>query len=120
MKKLFSAALIFNLVVEWIAAAVLIGAPETLFPDGHPVGIDWARNYGFAALAIGTAALWVWPHRGDMKASGTILGILLTFHISISVAMAVAGNMLEALVLHSLMAVMFIYLYTQRAKWCTA
>ena len=119
MKIFFTVVLILNLVIEAFAAFVLIGSPETMFPEGQVAAVMWARNYGFAALAVGTTVFWIWPHREDFNVVGTVLGILLTFQIAISVALGISGAMMGGMILHSIMAVLCIFLYTQRSKWCT-
>lgn len=120
VKKLFSGALIANLLVEGLAALVLIGAPQSVSFGGQAQEIMWARIYGFAALGMGSTVFWVWPNRGDFKAAGTALGILLTFHICITVALAVSGTLLAGAILHGFMSVLFVALYIRRSDWCTA
>lgn len=118
MKNLFIGVLIANLLIEWFAAFVLISAPESLFAGASAEGALWARNYGFAALAVGSAVIWTWPSRDNIKAVGSVLGILLTFHSCIFLALATSGTQLGGTIAHAVMAVLCISLYTQRSNWC--
>jgi hypothetical protein len=54
-----------------------------------------------------------------LAAVESLLGILLTFHALISVSFAIQGNQEVPVVIHAVMAVLAIYCYSQRAKWCT-
>ena len=98
MKRFFIGVLVLNLLAEGLAAFFLITAPENLFAEGQLEGVIWARNYGFAALAIASTVFWVWPSRDNSKAVGTVLGILLTFHIGLSSSLAIAGDQILAVV----------------------
>lgn len=120
MKNFFTGVLILNLLIEGMAALTLIGAPQTLFAEGQVVAAMWARNYGFAALAVGSTVFWMWPHRDAYKVVSAVLGILLTFHISIFVALATSGEPQIGTIIHAVMSVLCVFLYTQRARWCTA
>lgn len=115
MKRLYSGALILNLIVEGLAALLLIAAPQSVAANGQ---VLWARIYGFAALGIGSIVFWAWPNRDDVRAAGTALGTLLTFHISITAGLAVSGEMLPGAVLHGFMSVLFVGLYLRRRDWC--
>lgn len=119
MKNLYTGALILNLLVEGLAALVLIGVPQSVVVNGQVQEVLWARIYGFAALGIGSTVFWAWPNRGDFKSAGTALGILLTFHISITLGLAVSGELLAGAILHALMSVLFVALYLRRSDWCT-
>ncbi len=119
MKRFFIGVLILNLLAEGLAAFFLITAPENLFAEGQLEGVLWARMYGFAALAVASAVFWVWPNRDNSKAVGTVLGVLLTFHFGLSIALAIAGDQILATIIHAIIAVLFLVLYTQRSKWCT-
>ena len=118
MKNFFTGFLIVNLLVEAVAALTLIGAPGTMFAASQVDAITWARTYGFAALAIGSTLFWVWPYRGDIKVTGAVLGLLLTFHTSISVSMSLPGGQTGPVVLHGILAALCAVLFTQRSKWC--
>lgn len=118
MKKLYSAVLVANLLIEAVGAAALFAAPGMLVDAENASALMWARNYGFVALAVGSAVFWTWPHRDSFQAAGAVLGILLSFHIAISVALAIAGELFVDVVLHGAFAVVCVYLFTQRSKWC--
>ncbi len=78
MKILFMIVLVLNLLTEAMAATFLIGGPEGVSAAGQ--GGMWSMHYGFAALAIASASLWIWPYRNEIKAVTALLGVLLTFH----------------------------------------
>jgi len=59
MKKLYSAILIANLLIEGVGAFVLFAVPEFLVDVGNASAVLWAWNYGFVALAVGSAVFWV-------------------------------------------------------------
>ena len=119
MKRLFTTYLVMNLLLETLAAVTLIGGAMGLFSVGGFEAGMWAMNYGFASLAMASAVFWVWPHRSTHAAVETVLGILLTFHALISVAFAIQGNQELPVVIHAVMAVLAIYFYLQRTKWCS-
>lgn len=108
-----------HLLLETLAAITLIGGAMGLFAVGGFEAGMWALNYGFAAIAVASAVFWVWPHRSTHAAVELVLGIILTFHVLISVSFAIQGNQEAAVVVHAVMAILAIYLYSQRAKWCS-
>ena len=120
MKKIFAGFLVFNLLLEGLAAAFLISGPQGILSDAHsPDGILWAANYGFAAIAIASAIFWIWPARDNRQAVGAVLGILLMFHTMVFVSLAIQGNQIPAIVVHGVMAALAIFLYSQRSKFTT-
>ena len=119
MNRLFTTYLILNFILETLAAITLIGGTLGFFSVGGFEAGMWALNYGFAAIAIASAIFWVWPHRSTLAAVESVLGILLTFHALISVSFAIQGNQEVPVVVHAVMAVLAIYCYSQRAKWCS-
>lgn len=118
MKKLFTSVMVLNLLIEWFAAATLIGAPETMFAAGDVVAAMWARIYGFAAFAIGSAVLWTWKYRNDLEAVSVVLGILCTFHVSVLTALATSEGQAAGTIIHAVMSVLFVVLYASRNRWC--
>jgi len=119
MKVFFICVLILNLLLEGLAAASLIGGPQGIFAEVQPDGGMWAMNYGFAALAIASAVLWIWPNRENRQAVGSVLGILLTFHTFLFISLSIPGNQVPGMVAHGVMAVLCLILFTQRSRWCT-
>lgn len=119
MNRLFTTYLVLNLILETLAAVTLIGGAMEFFSVGGFEAGMWALNFGFAAIAIASAIFWVWPHRSTNGAVESVLGILLTFHLLISVSFAIQGNQEVPVVIHAVMAVLAIYCYSQRAKWCS-
>ncbi len=118
MKKLYSAVLIANLLIEGIGASALLMAPEFLVDTGNASAMLWAWNYGFVALGVGSAVFWAWPHRDSFAAVGAVLGILLSFHLAIAIALLIKDALFVDVVLHSAFAVVCLYLFIQRSKWC--
>ena len=120
MKKVYSAALIANLLIEGVGAFALFAAPEFLADAGNASAVLRSWNYGFLALAVGSAVFWTWPHRDSFTAAGAVLGILFSFHLAIAVALAIAGELFVDVILHGAFAVLCLYLFTHRLKWCLA
>lgn len=118
MRKLFITYLVLNLALEGIAAVTLIGAGLGLFTIAQLESGMWSMNYGFAAIAIASALFWVWPHRSKREVVGPVLGILLAFHGFVSVSFAIQGSHMPSIVVHGIMAVLGIFLYTRRSAWC--
>ena len=118
MKNFFTGYLVLNFILEGLAAITLIGATLGLFSIEQLESGTWSMNYGFAAIAIASAILWVWPHRARREAVGPVLGILLSFHTLVFVSFAIQGNQVQPTIVHGVMAVLAIYLYSQRSKWC--
>lgn len=120
MKTLFTVFLILNLLAETLAATSLIGGPQGLPALGQVTGGMWAMNYGFAVIAIASAIFWIWPQRTNLNAVTPVLGMLLTFHISVFVALALAGDQFAGTIIHGVLAPLSVFLFTQRRKWCVA
>ena len=118
MKKVYSAVLIANLLIESVGASALFAAPEFLVDTDNASAMLWAWNYAFVALAVGSAVFWTWPHRDSFTAAGAVLGILFSFHLAIAVALAIADELFVDVVLHGLFALLCLYLFTQRMRWC--
>ena len=70
------------------------------------------------ALGVGSAVFWTWPHRDSFAAAGAVLGILFSFHLAIAVALAIADELFADVVLHGAFAVLCLYLFAQRSRWC--
>lgn len=119
MKYLFTTYLALNLVLESIAAVTLLGAGLGLFVIPGFESSMWSMNYGFAAIALASAIFWVWPHRTKRDAVAPVLGILLAFHALVSASFAVQGVQVPSIVVHGIMALLGIFLYTRRSDWCT-
>jgi len=116
MKILFIVVLVVNLLTELLAATTLIGGPEGIAAAGK--GGMWSMHYGFAVLAIASASLWIWPYRGNLKAVTAVLGVLSTFHTGLFISLTLAGDQQVGQIIHGVMAVLCIVLFTQRARWC--
>ena len=120
MKKLYSAVLIANLLIEGVGASALFAAPDFLVDASNESAMLWAWNYAFVALAVGSAVFWAWPHRDSFTAAGAVLGILFSFHLAIAMALAIADELFVDVVLHGVFALLCLYLFTQRLRWCRA
>jgi len=118
MRILFTTFLVLNLILEGIAAVTLVGAGLGLFTIAQFESGMWSMNYGFAAIAIASALFWVWPHRSKREVVGPVLGILLAFHALVSVSFAIQGDQIPSIVVHGIMALLGILLYTRRSAWC--
>ena len=118
MKIFFTVFLVLNLLFEGMAAVFLIGGPGGIRADVMPETGMWAMNYGFAAFAIASAIVWMWPYRTDLGAVSVGLGVLMTFHIALSISLHIPGNQMGPAILHTVMAIMAVVLYSQRRKWC--
>jgi len=118
MRKLYSAVLVANLLIEVVGASVLLTAPDFLVDADNSSALLWSWNYGFVALAVGSAVFWAWPHRDSFAAAGIALGLLFSFHLAIAVALAIADALFGDVVLHSAFAILCLYLFTQRSRWC--
>ena len=118
MKKAYTAILIANLLIEGVGASALFFASELLVDTGNASAMLWSWNYGFVALAIGSTAFWAWPYRDSYAATGVVLGVLFSFHLAIAVALAIADELFIDVVLHGAFAVLCLYLFVHRSKWC--
>lgn len=117
MKTLFSIVLVLSFLAEALAATTLIGGPGGVAAAG--TGGQWSMHYGFAALAIASASLWLWPYRADRRAVTAMLGTLMTFHTGVLLSLVLAGDQQAGVVIHSVLSLSCIVLFTQRSRWCT-
>ena len=118
MKVLLIVMLTLNLVTELLAATSLIGGPDGLAAAGK--GGMWSMHYGFAALAIASASLWVWPYRTHLPTLTAVVGILTTFHIGLVVSLAAAGDQNAGMIIHAVHATLCVVLFLKRRTLCTA
>ena len=116
MRVLFAVLLMAHLLMETMAAIGLIGGPGGISAAGQ--GEQWSMHYGFAALAMASVSLWVWPRRNDPAAVAVVLGLLLTFHVGLTLSLAVAGDQMGGMIAHAVLAAISLVLITQRAKVC--
>ena len=63
----FNTLLILSFLMELMAAIALITGPGGFSAAGQ--GELWSLHYGFAALAIASFSVWVWPQRHRMMIS---------------------------------------------------
>ena len=117
MKLCFTILLVLNLLTELLASTTLIGGADGIAAAGR--GGLWSMHYGFAALAIGSASLWLWPYRSNRKAVTAVLGMLMTFHSGLFISLTLAGDQPAGVVIHGVLSVLCIGMFTQRSKWCT-
>ena len=116
MKILFNVVLILSFLFEAYASASLIAGPEGFAAAGS--GNQWSMHYGFAALAIASISLWVWPYRTNLPLVTFALGVLFTFHTGLSISLHLAGDQQAGMIIHSVLSVLCLVLLTQRSKWC--
>lgn len=115
MRALFAVLLIAHLLMEAMAAVALIGGPEGISAAGQ--GAQWSMHYGFAALAMASISVWVWPRRNDLAAVTVALGVLLTFHVGLTLSLAVAGDQVGGMIGHAVLAAISLVLITQRTRF---
>ena len=118
MKILLIVTLVLNFLFEGPVGVFLVLSPEASLPGGSAEELFWVRNYGVAAMAIASMALWAWPARTDFRAMGVALGYLMGFHIALAIALFTSGIQPGGAIIHSVLAVLFVVLYFQRARWC--
>lgn len=118
MKIVFSIFLVLNFLVEAMAAVSLLTGPQGIAAAG--TGGQWSMHYGFAAIAIASAGWWLWPYRSNRMAVTAVLGMLMTFHVGLFTSLSLAGDQKLGVIIHAVMSVLSIGLFTQRARWCTA
>jgi hypothetical protein len=75
-------------------------------------------HYGFAAAAIASASLWLWPVRTDRRAVTAVLGILMVFHAGIFVSLTTAGDQQAGMIIHAVLTALCVVLMTFRSRWC--
>lgn len=118
MKKLLTAMLVANFLIEGPVGLTLIFSPENFLPAGQIDGVLWARNYGVAALAIASLVFWIWPSRDDYRTLGVALGFLMFFHWTLMAGLLTSGGQAVGAVLHFILAILCTLLYFKRASWC--
>ena len=118
MKLFFTIVLMLNLLIEGMAAYTLIGGPQGIAAAG--TGGQWSMHYGFAAIAIASAGLWLWPYRSNRTAVTAVLGMLMTFHVGLFTSLSIAGDQQVGVITHAVMSLLCVGLFTQRSKWCPA
>ena len=112
MKILWNVVIILSGLTELLAAATLIGGPEGVSAAGS--GNMWSMHYGFAALAIASLSIWIWPRRHQAEAIAVALGVLLTFHTGLFVSLTLAGDQPVGMVLHGILAVLSLVVFFNR------
>jgi len=118
MNILLNLLLILNALTEGLAAAGLIGGPDGISAAG--AGQMWSMHYGFAALAIASISIWVWPHRHQLQPITIALGTLLVFHTGLCASLALAGDQAAGMAAHGLLAIMCVILFVQRRAFAEA
>lgn len=119
MKGFFTGILVLNLLIEGMAAVSLLAGAEGVMAQSRPDHGMWPMNYGFAALAIATMVLWIWPYRDNYAAVSTALGFLMTFHTGLFISLLLSGEQMVGMVLHGIMAVLCVFAFVQRSRWCS-
>ncbi|MDA1073598.1 MAG: hypothetical protein O3A63_02390 [Proteobacteria bacterium] len=115
MKIVLGVALIASALTEFLAAAALIGGPAGIQAAG--MGELWSMHYGFAVLAIASISIWIWPHRYDRKTVTPALLTLMVFHIGLCLSLMLAGDQAVGMIIHGILALLFITLLVKRASF---
>ncbi|MEM7003188.1 MAG: hypothetical protein AAF529_20540 [Pseudomonadota bacterium] len=112
MKILWQTLIVVSALAELMAAVTLIGGPGGITAAGS--GSQWSMHYGFAALAVASLSLWVWPRRTNADAVHVALGVLTTFHVGVFLSLTLAGDQAFGMLLHGVLSVMCIVLVAGR------
>ena len=112
MKILWNIVIVLSGLTELLAATTLIGGPEGVTAAGS--GNMWSMHYGFAALAIASLSVWIWPRRHVADAVVVALGVLITFHTGLLISLTLAGDQPVGMVLHGLLAVLSAVVFIRR------
>ena len=112
MKILWNVVIILSGLTELMAAATLIGGPGGVSAAGS--GNMWSMHYGFAALAIASLSVWIWPRRHEVEAIAVALGVLITFHTGLLISLTLAGDQPVGMILHGVLAVLSLTVFFNR------
>lgn len=118
MKILLMVTLVLHLLMEVLAGAALIGGPEGISNAG--AGNMWSMHYGFAALALASISIWVWPKRTDLGVLTVGLSILLVFHYGLTLSLYLAGDQMGGMIGHAVLAILCSVLFVSRSRLTTA
>ena len=117
MAMLWNVVIVLSALTEIMAAVTLIGGPEGVANAG--AGNMWSMHYGFAALAIASLSLWIWPRRKNADANAVALGVLITFHTGLFISLALAGDQAVGMVLHGILAALSMVVFARRGDLTT-
>ncbi len=113
MKILFIVLLVLNFLMEAMAAVALISTADSTL--AATTGM-WSMHYGFAALAIASLSLWVWPHRNNLQAVTVALGVLLTFHTGLAISLFIEGAQMGGAIGHAVLSILSAIAFLQKSK----
>jgi len=116
MRIAVTTVLVLNVLLEGLASATLIFGPDGVSAAGQ--GAQWSMHYGFAAFAIASASLWLWPRRFLLDAVTPVLGILFIFHTGLAASLATAGDQQGGLIAHCIMSAACLACFATRKSWC--
>jgi len=122
MQTLFKIFLVLNLLAETLAAVSLaFGGASTVMGGAAPAAGMWSMHYGFAVICIASAIFWVWGRQTVRATVTPVLGMLMIFHLSVLTSLALEGSATQmvGIVIHSVLAILAVVLFTQRGTWCT-
>ncbi len=114
MKILLMVTLVLHLLMELLAGAALIGGPEGISNAG--AGNMWSMHYGFAALALASISIWVWPKRSDLAVLTVALSVLMVFHFGLTLSLYLAGDQAGGMIGHAVLAVLCTVCFVSRGK----
>lgn len=112
MNIVWNVVIILSGLTELMAGITLIGGPDGVRAAG--AGNMWSMHYGFAALAIASLSVWIWPRRRHPEAIAVALGVLITFHTGLFVSLALAGDQAVGMVLHGILAALSLLVFWRR------
>jgi len=118
VKIVLMIALVLNALAELLAATTLIGGPAGIQAAGS--GEMWSMHYGFAALAIASLSIWIWPHRYNLRVVTPALLTLSVFHTGLCLSLTLAGDQPQGMVLHAVLAVLFVTLLATRKVFASS
>lgn len=118
LKHSYSGLLVVNGLIETMAATALLLGPGGIADMGQ--GEQWSMHYGFAVIAVASVGIWLWPHRTNLAACTIGLGFLMLFHSSLTISLALAGDQLGGLIMHSVLATWSAAMFVLRRRWCDA
>lgn len=74
-------------------------------------------HYGFAALAIASISIWIWPRRHNLEAVTPALLTLIVFHVGLCGSLTLAGDQFVGSVIHAVLALSFAILFVRRGTY---
>ncbi len=101
-----------NAALEILAGAIFFFTPE-MFPNASGAEIEtlMIRMYGAAALAIGVCSFLAAQRLDNRVLVRVLLTTFVIFHVGVALVNWMGAPDMGAAILHTVMAVLFLYLY---------